>query len=248
MTTSSNGRHRAPARHRTPMTSVGSAVTANATPAAKAGAVLAVSSGLVASFGMQASAAPTPQAPVANPSTGSANSAPAAPSAPAAVSFGEIGFTAKALPKPKPKPKPRVVKRASRSTERTSITSAVESIAAGQPGSVSFGLAVMRIAARYEGTPYRWGGTTPSGFDCSGYTSYVFAQVGIDLPRTSSAQRSATTRISRSEAKPGDLVFMPGHVGIYAGDGYMWDSPRAGKNVEKRKIWSSDATFGRVHG
>jgi len=104
----------------------------------------------------------------------------------------------------------------------------------------------MAIASRYAGTAYRYGGTTPTGFDCSGFTSYVLRQVGVDLPRTSGSQRAATARISRSEAVPGDLVFMPGHVGIYAGDGMMWDSPRTGEVVSRRSIYSSSATYGRV--
>lgn len=144
-----------------------------------------------------------------------------------------------AKPSQTAKPSPTSEKK----TERTEAPTQVE---AGAPGSAAFGAAVMSIAARYAGTMYRYGGTTPSGFDCSGYTGYVLRQVGITLPRTSSAQRSATKRISRSEAVPGDLVFMPGHVGIYAGNGMMWDSPRTGKAVDKRVIYSSSATYGRV--
>lgn len=123
---------------------------------------------------------------------------------------------------------------------------APSTIEAGSPGSAQFGASVLAIAARYNGIAYRYGGTTPAGFDCSGFTSYVLAQVGIDLTRTSGSQRAETTRISRSEAVAGDLVFMPGHVGIYAGNGMMWDSPRSGKDVSKRSVYSSSATFGRV--
>jgi peptidoglycan DL-endopeptidase CwlO len=135
--------------------------------------------------------------------------------------------------------------RSSRSAERSSRHS--DSPArAGAPGSRSFGEAVLGIAARYEGIMYVYGGTTPAGFDCSGYTSYVMRKVGISLPRTSGAQRAATRRVSRGDAVPGDLVFMPGHVGIYAGNGRMWDAPRTGKAISKRTIWSGSATFGRV--
>lgn len=97
--------------------------------------------------------------------------------------------------------------------------------------------AVLSIAARYIGVPYRWGGTTPKGFDCSGYVQYVYRQVGINLPRTSGAQAKAGRRIPASKARPGDLVWKPGHIGIYAGNGMMYHAPRSGKNIEKRKLY-----------
>ncbi|MFC6006578.1 C40 family peptidase [Angustibacter luteus] len=253
----SAGRHRQP----TPVSPVLAAVQSSGPAAvvAKTSAVLAVSGGLVASLGLQAHAA-TPATTDASSSTAEPGTATqlssAVPTAfvdgvAKAPSFGDIGFTAKAKPKPKAKAKAavlqvreRTTQRVSRDTQRTAI--APVHIKAGDPGSAEFGAAVLSIAARYAGTPYQYGGTTPAGFDCSGYTQYVFAQVGINLPRTSDSQRGATTRISRSEAVPGDLVFFPGHVGIYAGNGMMWDSPRTGESVTKRAIYSSSATFGRV--
>lgn len=81
------------------------------------------------------------------------------------------------------------------------------------------GGSIVDIAFRYVGTPYVWGGADPSGFDCSGFTWYVYQQAGISIPRSSSAQRNAGTTVSASEASPGDLVWWPGHVGIYLGDG-----------------------------
>ena len=99
---------------------------------------------------------------------------------------------------------------------------------------------------RYIGVPYVWGGTTPAGFDCSGFTSYVFAQVGIDLPRTSSEQRYAGTAVSYAEALPGDLIWSPGHIAIYAGDGMQIEAPVPGKNVRYTSIWQSGPVFIRV--
>ncbi|MBM7551685.1 C40 family peptidase [Thalassobacillus pellis] len=87
---------------------------------------------------------------------------------------------------------------------------------------------VVSIAKQYLGVPYQWSGSSPSGFDCSGFTSYVFGKVGIDLPAGSYNQYDEGTYVSRSELKPGDLVFFSGtyksgisHVGIYIGGGDM---------------------------
>ena len=84
---------------------------------------------------------------------------------------------------------------------------------------------VIANSMNYIGVPYVFGGTTPSGFDCSGYVRYVFANAGIYLPRTADAQYEVGMPISRGELVAGDLVFFstyeygPSHVGIYLGDG-----------------------------
>ncbi len=111
------------------------------------------------------------------------------------------------------------------------------------------GDAIIDIANNYGGVPYARGGTTPRGFDCSGYTSYVFAQLGIDLPRTSYEQKAWADSVSVKDRKVGDLMFWQGggidHVAIYAGNGKMWDSPRPGRRVGKVSIWGTP-TYGRV--
>jgi peptidoglycan DL-endopeptidase CwlO len=94
---------------------------------------------------------------------------------------------------------------------------------------------VIATAKQYLGVPYVWGGSTPSGFDCSGFTSYVFRSVGISLPRTSSAQQNVGTRISLSQVQPGDLVFRGSpayHVGIYIGGGQYIHAPQTGDVVK----------------
>jgi cell wall-associated NlpC family hydrolase len=120
-------------------------------------------------------------------------------------------------------------------------------------GSVgTFRAKVLREAAKLKGTPYRYGGTTPRGFDCSGYTGYVYKKAGKKLPRTSRAQYSATKHISRKAAKPGDLVFFRSggggvyHVGIYAGGNMLWHASKPGRPVAKAKIWTSSVAFGRI--
>ncbi len=91
-------------------------------------------------------------------------------------------------------------------------------------GTSSTADAIIATAKKYIGTPYLWGGTTPSGFDCSGFTQYVFRAHGITLPRTSKQQYTAGTYVSKSNLKPGDLVFFNtdgsgiSHLGIYIGN------------------------------
>lgn len=102
---------------------------------------------------------------------------------------------------------------------------------------------VVAIAMRYLGVPYRWGGTSPStGFDCSGFTMYVYAQVGVRLPHSSRAQYGCGERVGRANLKPGDLVFFGRsrihHVGIYVGNGQYVHSPRTGDVVRVSSLSS----------
>ena len=93
---------------------------------------------------------------------------------------------------------------------------------------------VVGIAMRYLGTPYVWGGASPSGFDCSGLVMYVFGQIGMSLPHSTYAQYGMGTAVSQSELQPGDLVFFDGlgHVGIYVGGGSFIHAPHTGDVVK----------------
>ena len=95
---------------------------------------------------------------------------------------------------------------------------------------------VVTIAKRYIGVPYKWAGTSPSsGFDCSGFTMYVYRQVGISLPHSSRAQINSGDRVSRANLQPGDLVFFGSpihHVGIYVGGGRYIHAPHTGTTVQ----------------
>lgn len=111
----------------------------------------------------------------------------------------------------------------------------------------SFSLAsVFSVAQKYIGTPYVYGGATPAGFDCSGYVMFVYAQFGISMPHSSTAQGNMGKRISIQDAVPGDLVIMPGHDGFYAGNGNIMDAPKPGGYVSIRPIWTSNYYIVRI--
>lgn len=121
-----------------------------------------------------------------------------------------------------------------------------------QVARTTFRQRAVQVAAAQNGKPYRYGSTGPSSFDCSGLVKYAFAKAGKALPRTSREMYRATQRISPSQKQPGDLIFMSsngriGHVAVYAGNGMMWDAPTSGRNVSKRRIYSSKYYVGRVH-
>lgn len=99
---------------------------------------------------------------------------------------------------------------------------------------------VAQVALQYQGVPYRFGGADPSGFDCSGLIMFVYAQFGIALPHGVSGQAAMGTPIAREAALPGDIVTMPGHNGIYLGNGTFIDAPDVGGVVSVRTIWTDD--------
>lgn len=108
----------------------------------------------------------------------------------------------------------------------------------------------LNTAAAQKGDPYQYGAAGPSRFDCSGLVYYSYRQHGKTLARTAQGQYNKSRKISRSSRQPGDLVFFGGtysiyHVGIYAGNGYIWHSPKPGRRVEKVKLWTSNVRYGR---
>ncbi len=96
---------------------------------------------------------------------------------------------------------------------------------------------IVRTAQRYLGVKYRYGGTTPGGFDCSGYVMYVYRENGIPMPRSLLKQYRSGKRISLNRVRPGDLVFFNitgrriSHVGLYVGNNRFIHSPRTGKRI-----------------
>jgi cell wall-associated NlpC family hydrolase len=107
---------------------------------------------------------------------------------------------------------------------------------------------VVGIAMQYLGTPYVYGGSSPSGFDCSGFVMYVYAKVGVSLPHNAAAQYGYGTPVDRSQLQPGDLVFFNGlgHNGIYIGGGSFIHSPHTGDVVKISSLsgWYSSTWVG----
>lgn len=123
---------------------------------------------------------------------------------------------------------------------------------AGVVAAAPLGTKAVAEASKHNGKPYQWGATGPYRFDCSGFTLYVFGRFGKRLPHNSTQQYQVVRHIPKSSVQVGDLIFTGsspstiGHVGIYAGNGYIWHSPHSGSTVKKSKIWSSSYYVGRV--
>jgi peptidoglycan DL-endopeptidase CwlO len=109
-----------------------------------------------------------------------------------------------------------------------------------------WGQRAVDVAIQYRGAPYLWGGEAPSGFDCSGFVRYVYAQVGVSLPHNAAKQYQYGTAVSRDELAPGDLVFFDRlrHNGIYVGEGRFIHARQTGKYVS---IASLDDDWYRSH-
>lgn len=111
---------------------------------------------------------------------------------------------------------------------------------------------VIAEAMRYIGTPYVWGGTSPKGFDCSGFTQYVLSKFGVNLPRISADQARFGQRVDISQLRPGDLVAWDenarnngaDHIAIYAGNGEVIEAPHTGASVRVRKLGANEGAYG----
>jgi cell wall-associated NlpC family hydrolase len=207
-----SARHRAQTARTNPLAPVSKAVSANAGTVGRQAAVIAAASGLILSMGLPANAADTTAGVSASTESGSAQAALAVTAAPTAmVSFER--------PEVKTTPAPKVTVRAQSTASETAAdaASAASKLADKVSAAATSGLAA--IAYTGIGSPYVWGGTTPSGWDCSGFTQWVYAQAGISIPRVN----AWTVMTPTATPSPGDLVVQNGgaHVGIYVGNGMM---------------------------
>ncbi|GAA2164295.1 cell wall-associated NlpC family hydrolase [Humibacillus xanthopallidus] len=263
------GRHRAPGRF-SAMSELKTIAKESAQPAVKGAAIVAASGGLVASFAGTANAAegsgPAVAADAATTTTAPAVVGPQAGSVQAPSALSSIGFVAKPASKTTTV-KPLVIKDVQVETQRkeakakaaedraaarqaaanrTSTSASRSTTRTALPDPAPSASGIVGIAKSMFGVPYVYGGTTPSGFDCSGLTSYVYRQAGISIPRTASAQKAAATPVS--SPRPGDLVFFGYpvyHVGIYVSPGTMIDAQRPGTTIGYHSIWTTPSGYGR---
>ncbi|MDV3222345.1 C40 family peptidase [Intrasporangium sp.] len=260
------GRHRAPGRYN-PLSELKVIAKESAQPAVKGAAVVAASGGLVATFAQPSFAADGQAVAAANVTPSSAAVVgPASATVKAASALNAIGFAEQATTKKAKAPKPIVIKdvvvekeraeaaaraeaaeRAAeerrQAAERASRTTTERTPIADPAPSAS---GIVGIAQSMFGVPYVYGGNSPSGFDCSGFTSWVYRQAGISIPRTASQQQASATRVSSPQ--PGDLVFFgyPAyHVGIYVSPGRMIDAQRPGTVIGYHSIWTTPSGYGR---
>ena len=274
MATKQHGRRAADAKVKTPLTELTELLNANSGVFGRRAAVVAASGGLLTAAVMPAAgqgaddqnkvsaeAEATQQVDFENQTVTIGDDSNNKKDEKKSDSFGveSEAITAEAAPKPKPKPKPVETSTASSSDSDESAGTSDDTANSGSSdsgesdskgaGSIDGSKAeqVLAWAAKGVGTPYVMGGTSQSGWDCSGYTSWVYSHVGVNLPRTSGAQKGAGQIVSQSEAKPGDLIWHPGHVGIYAGGGQMYDAGSPSSGTSKRSYsWMGNVTFIRV--
>jgi cell wall-associated NlpC family hydrolase len=265
------GRHRAARKPITPLTPLTRAAARGISGVARRGAVVAAGSGLVVTL----LSVPADAAPVSDQGTATvdvdaltetsqtsvtqAAAAQAVTTAPAvqvaadskfALETGTIKVTPAPEPEPVPEPEPEpepvveeAVEAAEEPVEEPAAEPVEDVVEEAVPAAASD---IVSIARQYIGVPYVWAGSTPAGFDCSGFTAYVYAQIGITLPRSSTEQRYAGTEVSAAEAQPGDLIWSPGHIAIYAGGDMQIEAPVPGQSVHESQIWQDSPTFIRV--
>jgi len=217
-------RHRAQTVRMNPLDSVSKAVSANAGTVGRQAAVIAAASGLILSVGLPANAADANIGVSASSETGSQAAQLAVTAAPTAtVSFERPAVTTVAAPvaetiAPQSSDEGQAAEAGQASDESAGAAQSVTAKSTdGAASAAASGLAA--IAYTGIGSPYVWGGTTPSGWDCSGFTQWVYAQAGISIPRVNAWNAMKPT----STPAPGDLVMQNGgaHVGIYVGNGMM---------------------------
>lgn len=130
---------------------------------------------------------------------------------------------------------------ASRSAERDSLSSGTSATTTTvTPPASATGASLASYATQFVGAPYAWGGSTPSGWDCSGFVMYVFAQFGVSLPHSSGAMMSVGSPVgSLAEAQPGDIITNSSHAAIYIGNGMVVNALNVGQGTQITSVSTS---------
>lgn len=214
--------------------------------AARSGALIAASSGLLAT-----AFAPSAHAVMGDGSNRLANKELAAAPAVQVATDAKLHIESKAVkvtPAPEPEPEP-VVETATHPEPEAVTEAAAEEVEPATPDYASdgsIGAQAVAIAMQYIGIAYTYGGESPgSGFDCSGLIKYVYAQLGVDLPHSSSSMVAAGYQVA--SPIPGDIVWTQGHVSLYAGEGMVVEAANYGTPVRHTAQWQDYAVYIRPY-
>src|SRR5699024_9021189 len=134
----------------------------------------------------------------------------------------------------------------SRESSSSSSSSEEQEVSSAPAPSAAKGSSILATARSGIGTPYVYGGTSTSVWDCSGFVQWVYAEHSINLPRCAAGRAAAGTGSPRSEAKPGDVVYTPRHIGIYASGNQFVDAGNSRVDTPERNIYSGSWTVIRV--
>lgn len=210
--------------------------------AARSGAVIAASSGLLAT-----AFAPSAHAIAGDGSNRLAKDVATAPAVQVA-NDARLNIESKAVkvtPAPEPEPEP-VVETTTEQVTATTAAAEAEPATPDYASDGSIGAQAVSIAMQYIGIAYAYGGSSPAtGFDCSGLVKYVYAQLGVELPHSSSSM--VATGYQVSSPIPGDIVWTQGHVSLYAGDGMVVEAANYGSPVRYTEQWQDYAVYIRPY-
>ncbi|MEV0950291.1 NlpC/P60 family protein [Promicromonospora sp. NPDC050249] len=214
--------------------------------AARSGALIAASSGLLAT-----AFAPSAHAVMGDGSNRLASKELAAAPAVQVATDAKLNIESKAVKvTPAPEPEPVVETATQPEPEPEAVTEAaaeeVEPATPDYASDGSIGAQAVAIAMQYIGIAYTYGGESPgSGFDCSGLIKYVYAQLGVDLPHSSSSMVAAGYQVA--SPIPGDIVWTQGHVSLYAGEGMVVEAANYGTPVRHTAQWQDYAVYIRPY-